>query len=208
MPTVNEKLLSIIPGGTMITYEQMNIVSDFRRLWNQLTYWMRNFIYSLVDDHENLTAVTNKIYSGIPLDFYNSLAVFYGEEVAERFVALVSKHILLFWRLTEAVKANDTPVVDATTQELYASSAALALFLGQINPYWDEELWNNLFDQSIRMNIEHILAIIRKDWDREIQVYNRIEGHARIMGSYMARGIIARGLVLESQPETQPKTTP
>lgn len=144
VPTENEELLAIIPGTTTLTHEQVGVISDFRKVWNELAYWMRDFIYSLVDNHENLYAVTNK--------------------------------------------------VDAT---------AMATFMARINPYWDVELWKNLLDQCISMKIEEILAIVQKD--REIQIYNRIESHARIMESYMARGIIARGLVPGGQAGTQPE---
>lgn len=204
MPTENEELLTIIPGTTMLTYEQVGVISDFRKVWNELAYWMRDFTYSLVDNHENLYAVTNKMYREIPLDFYNSLVVFYGEEIAERFLNLISQQILLFWRLIDAVKNKNTAVVDTTTQELYANSTAMATFMAQINPYWDEELWKNLLDLYISMKIEQILAIVQKNWDREIQIFSRIESHARIMGSYMARGVIARGLVPGGQAGTQP----
>ena len=66
-----------------ITFEQMNAILTFRTVWLDMAMWMRNFTKSFVDDHPNLEAVTNRLYAGVPLRFYNALVVFYGNDIAE-----------------------------------------------------------------------------------------------------------------------------
>ena len=193
----NQELSDIfLPSGN-ITFEQLNAITDFRRLWYQLANWMRAFIYSVVNKNPNLTAVSKRLYEGVPLDFYKTFQVFYGPEISERLLNLISTNILLFWRLINGIVENNTELVNQTTVQLYENVDHISTFLAHINPEWDKARWNSLLTQYISMMIEHILAIIRGQFDQEIAIFGRIENLALIMGSYMARGVIQRGLLSE-----------
>jgi len=80
---------------------------------------------------------------------------------------------------------------------LYQSADSLARFFAQINIYWDEGQWKNLLYQYVRMKIEEIVAIASNDFQKEVEVYDRVEDLTAIMGNYMARGIIASNLNLQ-----------
>ncbi len=182
------------PMPSNVTFEHMNAIITFRTIWLEMALWMRNFIYSFIADHPNIQAVANRLYTGVPLRFYNSLTVFYGHETAEEYLRRISNIIVAFWGLLEAMKNNDQEAITKATGELYAASEQGADFLAGINSYWDKSRWQNLFHQFISMGIQVIFSVMQGNYDNEIRVYDRIRDLAVIMGNYMANGIIARGL--------------
>lgn len=189
----NQSLPDIYLPTGYVTFEQMNAILDFRRLWAQMAAWTRSFIYSIINNNPNITAVTKRLYEGVPLDFYNTLRVFYGPEIAEQFLQIISAQILIFWRLINSIIQNNAAAVNSATVELYQNAEQISTFLSQININWDKQKWNNLLTQYISMMIEHILSIVRGNFDREIAIFDRLEKHALLMGSYMAKGVILRG---------------
>ena len=61
--------------------------------------WIRDFVNSIIANYPSQTAITTRLYAGVPLDFYNALIVFYGPEVAEEFLGILSRDILRIWRV-------------------------------------------------------------------------------------------------------------
>lgn len=186
-----------IPFGFIprnVTFEQMNAIIAFRTVWLEMALWMRNFIYSFIDDHPRLNAVTNRLYVGVPLRFYNALVVFYGPQIAEEYLNRISRIILIFWRLVDAMKSGNQEEADRITVELYETANQGAAFLASINDYWDESVWRDLYTQFISMGIQVILSILQGNYENEIRVFDRIQDLAVVMGDYMARGILATGL--------------
>jgi hypothetical protein len=48
----------------------MNAIIAFRTLWLEYTMWIRDFINSIIANHPSQTAITTRLYAGVPLDFY------------------------------------------------------------------------------------------------------------------------------------------
>ncbi len=177
-----------------VTFEQMNAIITFRTVWLDMALWMREFIHSFVGDHPNLEAVTNRLYTGVPIRFYNALVVFYGTEIAEEYLNRISNIIVVFWRLVEAMKSGDQEGVQSATRELYETADQGAAFLASLNDYWDASRWRDLYTQYINLGIQVILAVLEGNYENEIRIYDRIQDLTVTMGNYMANGIIARGL--------------
>ncbi|MGI6733546.1 MAG: hypothetical protein ACOX4J_05165 [Anaerovoracaceae bacterium] len=180
----------ITPISKSITFEQMNALIAFRTLWLEYTLWTRDFVNSIIANHPNQTAITNRLYTGVPLDFYNAMTVFYGPEVAEQLLGLQSRDILRIWRLVDAIKSNRQDLVSEITVALFEGANENAAFLSNINSYWDQATWRNFFIQYYSMLNELILSIMEGNYENEIRVFDRMENLAVLMGNYMARGII------------------
>jgi hypothetical protein len=189
-PSVMSSVPPLTPIPPNITFEQMNAIIAFRTLWLELAMWTRDFVNSIIANHPNQPAITNRLYTGVPLDFYNALAVFYGPEIAEEFLGLQSRGILRIWRLVDAIKSNRQDLVSDITMALYEGANESAAFLTRINAYWDQSTWRNFFTQYISMLNELILSIMGENYENEIRVFDRIQTLSILMGNYMARGII------------------
>lgn len=181
-------------GANYLTFEQMNTIIVFQRLWQQLAMWMRNLLMSIIGTLPNRMAVTNRVFVGVPTSFTNVFGVFYGPQLAQEFRNLLANFIQSGWMLIEAMKTGDTEAANDNTVRWYQAADELAAFLARMNVYWDQVQWRGLLHQFIRLNIEQITAALGGDFEREVQIYDSLENIAVLMGSYMARGIIARNL--------------
>lgn len=186
-----------------MTFEQMNALIAFRTIWLELAMWTREFVYSIVDNRPSQAAVINRLYTGVPLDFYNAISVFYGPEIAEEFLRGMSRSILLVWRLVDAIKTNRPDHVRDFTMSMYEDANENAAFFAGVNHNWDRATWSNFFIQYLSMLNEMILSIIRGEYENEIRVFDRLQNLSILMGSNMARGIIRSRPVVQTEP-TEP----
>lgn len=191
------------PVPSDMTFEQMNALIAFRTIWLELAMWTREFVYSIVDNHPSQTAVTNRLYTGVPLNFYNALVVFYGPEIAEDYLGRMSRFILRIWRLVDAIKSNRSDLVGDIAMSLQEGAIQNAVFMESVNPNWDRSSWSNFYIQYLGMLNEMILSIIGGDYENEIRVFDRLQNLSILMGSNMARGIIQSRSRRQAEP-TEP----
>lgn len=183
--------------GDKYTFEQMNMLIRTQRLWTQFALWMRSFQHCILEDSQNLPAVTTRLYEQLPLDFYNVFLVFYGEEIAQMFLNNFSRFIHNTWPILQAFKSGDQAAVDAAVVQWYQTADTLADFLARNNIYWNVDQWKSLLYQYIRSYIQGVVAYLGGDHEQEIAIYENLEDICLRMAGYLARGIIARNLAAD-----------
>jgi len=99
-----------------ISFEEMSTIQMVRRVWLQLAMWTRSLIMSIITDHAVL-ATSDRLYRKVPQDFYNMLITFYGPEISQRFLNLLSDFILSAWRTIEGINARNSQSVSTTTTQ-------------------------------------------------------------------------------------------
>lgn len=173
-----------------ITFEQLNTITTFQRLWTYIAVWMRNFIQSTMFDSPNLDAISEKLYS-LPLEFYDIFSSYYGPQYARQFINLLSNFIMSGMQLVEGMKNNNQELVNASTVQWYQNADQLAKFFTSLNIFWDYNQWRYLLYQYIRAKIEEVVAITSGDYRREVEMFETIEDITFVIGNYMARGLIS-----------------
>ncbi len=169
------------------TLEQFNILNNLISLWQRYAMWTRSLFLSKLENSPNLLAVRNRVYQ-IPMEFYNTLRVFYGERLAEQFLNSFQRYILIQSNLMDAMIANDQEKVNAFGQQLYASADEIATFLSQA-PYWSFEVWKALLYQDVSNSIAGFRASLTGEYELEISIFERLLLNAAEIGGYMASGI-------------------
>jgi len=152
-----------------LTYGQLNLITSSRFNWVLLAVWTREYIHSVVDGLDNVKEMGNRLYR-VPVDFYNLVLPFIGRINADRLLNLTSLRIITMMNLVNAMKNNDTEAVNANTVRLYQIADELANFVAEINPYWSHAIWQNLFYQNIRMNIDLITSYMSGNHELDIAV--------------------------------------
>ncbi|QOX63649.1 hypothetical protein FRZ06_09940 [Anoxybacterium hadale] len=199
----NQETLPIPDIGYLISYEQLNILLEFLRLWSQLAMWTRSLILSTVNDTANKTAIVNHLYT-IPTEFYRAFRIFYGTAISQQILNLLTNFITAQWRLIHALKEGNQQLVDELTVTLYQTADEFAEYIAPLNVYWDVNHWKSLLYQYIRLVIDEMVAMMTGEHEKEIEIHRRLDDVAEIIGSYMARGIIARNLALGGQGYQEP----
>jgi len=172
-----------------ITYGQLNLIKDTRTILIHLVSWMRQYFQSIIMSMPNLEAVRSRLYN-VPLEIYHTFLPFFGSIAAERFLNLLTIQITILGSLAEAIKNGDQEAVNTNTVSLYENANELAEFLAQINPYWNQSQWQTLINQFLRLSIDQMVAIASGNYDRDIEIYDRLERHTYIIADYVSSGII------------------
>lgn len=172
-----------------ITYGQLNILNDFRKLWSEQTIFTRSYIDSTDVSSPDLQAVSDRLMK-VPDQMYMKLEVFFGPIWAERYINVLQIHIVLLERLSAALKKNDQETADATTKDLYQNADEMADILARMNVFWSKGQWGLLLTQYVNLMISMMVARFSGDYERAIQVYDRFYIHALIIADYMAAGIM------------------
>lgn len=174
-------------GQQCFTFAQLNILNNLISLWQRYTMWTRALFFSKMENSPNLAAIQNRV-NQLPMDFYNTLRVFYGERLAEQFLNSFQRYIIIQSYLMEAMIDNDQAGVNSFGQQLYATADEIASFLSQ-SPYWDLQQWKALLYQDISMSIAEFRAALTGDHETEISIFERLLLNAAEIGGYMASGI-------------------
>lgn len=198
---IHKNQLNQLPDTT-IPYGQMNLIINFRNLWLDLATWTRNYFVSVISGYGNADMVGARLYK-IPVDFYNRLQMIFGIQQSEQFVQLLSTHIALIRNLSSATKNGDILLTNNTITQLYQNSSAIASYLEQINPFWNNVQWKNLLDQYVKMTIDELVALQSGDFANDIEIYDRITYYTLLLGDYMANGIIQYLIVRGGQQQQQ-----
>lgn len=175
------------------SFEQLNIISLFQRLFTQLAVFMRSYINTSIFNAPSKASNAERLMQ-VSSDFRNAFLLFYGPEIADEFNNLFTNFIASSTNVIEGYGANNQELINQGVQEWYENADLLAEFLASINMFWDENHWKNLLYQYINLKIQMILAVFSGDYEREIKAYDKVFDLTTTMGSYMARGIIVSEL--------------
>ena len=178
------------PNESYITYDQMNIIIAFEKLWLKIAIWIRTYIRSVIYDTRDKNSVANYLIT-LPYEFYPIFSMFYGTTVAQNIVNLLVDFIKSAIEVVEFMKYGENGLVNSSTIKWYQAADNLSTYLARINIYWDESQWKFLLYQYIKIKIDGINAIIQDDYEKEVELYNMVDNVVFLMGSYMARGIIS-----------------
>lgn len=181
----------------------MNIINEFRFHVLELAIWGRSLALSLKYKLPNVDAVYNRLLE-VPSHFYDSLSTFYGQEIAEEYLNLLTQHLITFRTLTEALLSGDNAAADASIKQFYANADSISEFFARLSPYWDKRQWQNLLYQYIQLIYYHILAIVTNAYDQEIQIFDRISYYTILLGDYLARGVLYQLTTMPALPSAQP----
>lgn len=185
--------LELLPEGYLITYEQLNTLLAFEHEWMRYGMWMRSLMLSTIYDLPNKEAAADQVFLVLE-DMHDTFKVFYGPNISQQFLNYMVKFTSSLWQLVEALVEGDEERVDAATVAAYQDADRLIELLARINVYWDESQWRRLFYQFVRLYIDETLSTLRGEHEQEVAIYTELEEETRLMGSYMARGIVARSL--------------
>ncbi|MEM1483806.1 acetylglutamate kinase [Oscillospiraceae bacterium PP1C4] len=171
------------------TMKQIQLMNTFRKLWEQHVMWTRSFIISTAADLGDLALVTERLLRN-PIDFANELKPFYGAQKAAKFEELLKEHFLIAAQLVTAAKAGDSKAVNEQRVKWYANADQIAAFLAEINPYWNQKMWQAMLYDHLKMTENEAVSRLTGQYAADIAQYDSIENQALKMADNMSYGII------------------
>lgn len=175
--------------GSNMQNRQVQLSNSLRRLWMEHVMWTRYFIVSTAANLGDLQSVTNRLLRN-PGDFADMLRPLYGNEIAMKFKKLLTEHLMIAADLVNAAKVGDTKTADEKRRKWYENADEIANFLGEINPYWNRNIWQTMFYDHLKMTDDEVGQILTGQYDASIAQYDAIQKEALDMADYMSLGII------------------
>jgi hypothetical protein len=171
------------------TKAQVDLMNEMRMLWEQHDVWTRSAIMSIALDLPDIDFVLKRLLQN-PKDFGQALKPFYGDKIASRFSDLLTGHLVIASELVKASKAGNTKAAAAAEKQWYANADEIAAFLGSINPYWSQAEWKMMLHTHLALVKAEAVAMLTKDFEAGIKVYDEIERQSLDMADVMSEGII------------------
>jgi hypothetical protein len=168
--------------------DQVKIINKFRLLWDEHMIWTRAFIISTAANLPDIDAVTARLLRN-PDDFAKVLSQFYGMKKANEFGRLLREHLLIAANLVNAAKAGDTNTVTSERKKWYDNATDIAVFLDEINPFWDKQQWQRLLFSHLKMVEDEAVFRLNGQYEKDIAIFDDIVAEGHIMADLMSNGI-------------------
>lgn len=173
---------------TCFTGNEVALMNQLRRLWEEHIMWTRSFIISAVSELGDLDAVTARLLRN-PDDFGNLLSLFYGVEIGDEFKTLLSDHLLIAADLVNAAKMGNTEAADSTRAKWYDNADDIAMFLSEINPNWNLMVWQSLLYEHLEMVENEAVTRLNEDYEQNVMSFDQMQTQALQMADYMFEGL-------------------
>ena len=174
-----------------LTLEQFNVLNNIISLWQRYVMWRRALFLSKLEQSPNTNAVEERL-NQVPVDFYNTLRVFFGERLAEQFLTTFQSYTIIQTKLMNALINGDQEAVNEFARDLYAKADDLASLLSNL-PYWQQDQWKALLYQDISASLTEYRAAMTGEYELEISIFERILLNASEIAEYMSQGIFYAG---------------
>lgn len=166
---------------------------DYRKemiaLWEEHVAWTRMAIISLTFDLPDIEFVTARLLQNAT-DMGNMFRKLYGEEAAKTYAHLIQEHLLLAADLVKASLAGDEQAAMTAEQKWYANADQIAAFLSSVNPYLPEDVVREMFYQHLDLTKQEAVFMINMDYQKDIEVYDKIEKQAREMADTITDAMV------------------
>ena len=174
---------------TELTIGELNLRNTLRSLWEQHVAWTRMTILSAAADSPDLNNTIDRLLRNAT-DMAGALKPLYGNVNATKFGSLIHDHLTIALQLVEAAKQGDQQAVKNYEKEWYANADKIVDFLGSINPYIDKNEFRNMFYNHLKLTEEEAVERLNKEYQKDIETYDRIEEQALDMADLMSEAII------------------
>ena len=170
-----------------LAYGYLNLVKSTRNLMAQLAYLTRIYFASIFSGFGNAEAVAKKLYS-LPNRFQEKAELIFGAPLSEEFLNLLSLHANYIQGLANALATGNQDAANYFTQLLYQNADGIAEHYSKMSPFWDEMQWKTLLYNYINLFIQDAVALGSRDFDKELDIFERMLLAALAMGDYQADG--------------------
>ena len=134
------------------------------------------------------------------VDYRNEMRSLWEEHVAWTRMAIISlvfdlpdiEFVLkrLLRNATEAAIAGDQQAVAEADKKWHENADEIAVFLNSVNRFLPEEVVRDMFYEHLALTKQEAVAMINKDFQKDIDVYDAIDKQARQMADAISDAMV------------------
>jgi len=166
----------------------LNLAKSMRNLMAQMAYLTRLYFAAVYSGYGDAQAIAKILYS-LPNRFQEKAELIFGAPLSEEFLNLLSLHVFYVLSLVNALASRDQDTANYYTQLLYQNANDIAAQYAKMNPFWDEMQWKTLLYNYINLIIQDAIALGSGEFDKELDIFERMLLASLAMGDYLADGL-------------------
>ncbi len=179
----------LIKNRQCVSQSVVQLKEGLRKLWIDHAVWTRSYIVSAVAGLEEQEKVLARLLKN-QQDIGNAIKPYYGEAAGNKLTELLTEHFLIAGKIVEEAKSGDQALLDSLNKEWYRNADDIAKFLSGANPNWQYKTLKELLDTHLQLLTEALTARLRKDWDAEINAFDKGETHLIKLADALTIGIV------------------
>lgn len=160
-----------------------------RRLWIDHVSWTKNTIVSDLSSLQDKGLVLERLLKNQD-DIGNSIKPYYGEEAGNKLALLLREHINLAVQVTDAAKNGNKEDLGKYNKLWYENADSIAKFLSSANPNYSYDTLKDMLYKHLQFVTDQVVARLNKDWNADIQSYDKGENHMIMFADVITDGII------------------
>lgn len=174
------------------TITPCDLRSDLRKLWEDHVTWTRLYVVSALADAPDKEATAGRLMRN-QVDLGEAIEPFYGETAGAKLTALLKSHITIATQIIDAAKAgNDAKQGDAM-KRWQDNADEIAGFLSEANPeFWRAAEMKQMMREHLDVTAAQVAARVKKDWNADIEAYEKIHSLALALSDVLATGLTAK----------------
>jgi hypothetical protein len=174
------------------TITPCDLRSDLRKLWEDHVTWMRLYVVSALADAPDKEATAGRLMRN-QVDLGNAIEPFYGETAGAKLTALLKTHITIATQIIDAAKAGNDAKQSEGMKRWQENADEIAGFLSEANPeHWPVAHMKQMMREHLDVTAAQVAARVKKDWNADIEAYDKIHSQALAMSDMLATGITAK----------------
>lgn len=181
-----------------------NMIKDLRKQGTRLAYLTRFYAVTEIigfGGQDALDAVSERLYQ-LPRIVASQMELIFGPEVAEQLLTMLSIYVVQLEEIIDTILSGDEAAIEAKENEFRAYAKDLATFLSSINPYWEEEQLEELFNAFTELLFQEIIQL--KSGDLEATTtFERFLYAVLAIADYWALGMYQYSISNGGTPQEQ-----
>lgn len=145
------------------------MINEFRALLSELVYLFRFYIMASITGIGGTQDTVNELLK-LPLRGNEIIRSIDGDYMD--FTPITETYIIGLKNLIDAMLYGDHEKADESIRRLYEIADQNASYLAQLNPYWDDEKWRDLFYVFNRDLVAEVMAIQSDDYIRALDIFD------------------------------------
>lgn len=165
-----------------------NMLKDFRQIGTEWAYLSRFYMVAKIVGIGNDQDVIQRFYN-LTRRIKEKVELILGTEIADELANSLLIYVIRIEELIDAILSGDSASVEAKSKAVFQYGNQLSEYLGSVNPYWDREKWEELFDSFVVMLVEQINNLNGKEYVEAMLNFELLLYSSLAISDYFALGL-------------------
>ena len=176
-------------GTVLETDAKVSLQRAMHRLWVDHVVWTRQYVTSAIAGSPDTGAAANRLLKNQE-HIGNALVPFYGEQAGAIVTGALKQHIMIAVDIIDAALKGDQDRFAEADRKWDENAAAIAKYLGSVNPYWPEKDVQDLLALHLSLTRREVVARLEKQYETDIAAFDDIMTEIFTLADVLASGIM------------------